>query len=176
MSLTQLPPIMGGILSGIKKVTETTVTSATSSVSFTGLDLDASKFYMIIATFYNPTANPSFIKLQVNGDTTEGNYINRRIDGSTNGGVSTSLLLDSSMAYCSATSSTSYWGILSRVAGKSPLLMGTCPDPGVASGELVARAGWHWGYIPTSNVTSMNFVSVVAGAIGVDSYISLYSN
>lgn len=166
--------LANSIMSGIKKVAEVPVGAATSSVSFNSLDLDAAKFYIIIASFINPDAvNQAFYRAHINGDATETNYYNQRIDGS-GSTVSTTELNDSSFAYAGINSSSIYFGIMMRASGLIPMIMGMCPDP--ISGGIVARAGWHWKYTAAGNVNSIDFVSSNANGIGAGSYISLYSN
>jgi len=56
------------------KIAEVIPTSNVDYVDFTGLDINTDKFYVLLLTIGNPTANDSYYRLCVEGDYTVTNY------------------------------------------------------------------------------------------------------
>jgi len=66
---------------GWEKVAEVDVTVDTTTITITGLDLDASKVYHMFLKVKNPTGVPAGYALFFNGDTTLTNYYKQYILG-----------------------------------------------------------------------------------------------
>jgi len=76
----------GDIPLTLKKVAEVDVTSAVTSITVTGLDINTHKFYLIIFMVKNPTAGGVWYHLCVEGDTTLTNYYSQYAYWSGTGG------------------------------------------------------------------------------------------
>jgi hypothetical protein len=59
---------------GLKKVAEVTVTSNTTQVTITGLDINTDKFYLFVMVIKNPTASAASYGMYFQGDLTNTNY------------------------------------------------------------------------------------------------------
>jgi hypothetical protein len=155
----------------LEKIADTEVTgSAVTTVSFTGLDLDSAKAYIIIAKFTNPTINTTEYKLYFNGDTTDTNYYYQYI------------LADGATVSSGRSNSSRYLGV---EAGEEVIGFGTTQrdpagyvkssifearrDPATV---LILQTAHTW--LTQANVTQMDFTSSVAGAIGVGSRIMIF--
>jgi hypothetical protein len=97
-----------------EKIAEVVLTSATTSISFTNLDLDKDKCYMIIAQEYTNVANGDPRYMDFNDDTTATNYYQEQlsVDGST---ISAGRTNDNRVAWVQLNNASSHiWFVFRR--------------------------------------------------------------
>lgn len=70
----------GGVAGGSSNlIQEIEVTTATTTVQFTGLDIATIKDYVLVVEFVNPTVTNSILRMEYNGDTVASNYFTQLV-------------------------------------------------------------------------------------------------
>jgi len=153
-----------------EKVAEVTTTATVTTISLTGLDLDAAKVYMMIIRLANPTGGAVGYRCYYNGDTTDANYYNQNfvISGTT---ISAGRVNDATIMYISAGQEATVVSYIQRdPAGYvRNLAIGMRSDP--ASVNTNQR---HQTWVTTANVTRIDISSVPADGIGAGSRVILF--
>jgi len=156
---------------GFEKIAEKTVSgAAVTTVSFTGLDLDADKRYLLIFVVTNPTASSSYYDIYFNGDTTRTNYYRQWL-----GAASTSI----------SAARANDPAIISLGAGKEVFcIVEIMRDPAgiprfstnnnIDDTSAVAINLNYGAWITSANVTSIDITAGTANAIGIGSKFILF--
>jgi hypothetical protein len=150
-----------------KLVGEIVVTSATTSVSFSGLDGNAHGGYVLVSELVNATASATYLKSYINGDTTDANYHSQHIYAS-----GTSVTADSASAanMIMADSSKKTHGITQfNIVGDRAFMQSQMKRE---AGNLDIYMANH--NVSITNITSLTLTASVASAIGINSRFRLY--
>jgi len=157
---------LDGILEHWTKIAEVYVDADTTTITITGLDLDADKAYLVVLNFINPQATGSIYHLHFNNDLTDANYKSQRLIASGTG-VSAGTATEPDFAYLPAGESTPLIGLVGRV--------GAVPRFHCRSMEratCIAIKAVHWDI--AANVTRIDIHSTTANAIGAGSRLMLF--
>jgi len=162
----------GQILMGVsaRKIADTIFSVDTASVTFSNLDLDTARQY-IIRAFFNDAAES--YNLFVNGDTTATNYHTEVLmaNGATLSGTGNNNAIITGM---NTTAVYSDMNIV-KVAGGLPLA-NSYNSRYYAGGGNMIMSHYSWRYdAATTNVTSITISAVGAAGIKAGSRIALYS-
>lgn len=177
MSGTTLSASGGGGGSGsLIKLGEVVVTSATTDIDFTGLDLETDGRYMLVASHVPNAAGAQTVRLYYNGDTTTANYYRAFMgsDGANpaygGGGVEAEI-------YASGDTSTPYHAlaevILSKAAGHRAHAISRVARY-TSTGSFGVLNYSHVRFSSTDNVTSIKLRNSVANGFGVGTRVALY--
>jgi len=155
----------------LEKIVETEVTgAAVTSITITGLDLDAAKAYLIFCKLTNPTATDASLYLYYNGETTATNYWRQYLyaTGSTVSGAR------GNNAYLTphfAGTETNYviWIFRDTEGRPRAFLHANYNDPATLT-ILMNTHVW----VSTVNVTQIDFTASVTGAIGIGSKVTIF--
>jgi len=154
-----------------EKLAEITLTEARTSITVTGLDLDASKALRIIFTVNNPTASACSYYIYFNGDTTTADYWMQHIHASGTS-ISANRQNLTILCYAVAGDETSFVGEVIRAVhanGRPKCIGQECRGNRGGITFLFKQIGW----VTISNVTQIDIVASVSGGIGADSKLIL---
>jgi len=154
-----------------EKVAEVNVTeAAVTTITVTGLDLDAAKAYMILMETKNPTATSGHVQVFCNGDTTTTNYWTQGVTGYGTT-VSAGRMNASYWISSHAGQSIIGHGIMMRPPDGQPRLTGFSNKYGAASLEICMRVVH---YTIAGNVTRLDFTHTVAGGLDVGTKVLIF--
>lgn len=152
-----------------EKIVEVDVTENTTTITITGLDLDAAKAYMILFKRKNPLALTSSIYVYFNNDTDLANYIHQWLDA--NGTTLTANRTNSaSFAYTEAGESGFVVAHIMRTPDGFPRI--TCLENRRETTLMIGIKSNL--YTVNINVTRIDIVAFQAGAIGAGSKLILF--
>jgi len=154
-----------------EKIVETTVTgTAVTTISITGLDLDAAKAYLLLLRFTNPTTSDTGYAMYLNADTTGTNYW-RQYMWASGTSIAGNRVNDATFSSASAGEESIVWAVMARdPAGYVKVLTNTAlRDP---SAVWILFQGWTW--TTTANVTQIDITASVTGAIGIGSRVIIF--
>lgn len=166
----------GGGSGSLIKLGEVVVTSATTDIDFTGLDLETDGRYMLVASHVPNAAGAQTVRLYYNGDTTTANYYRAFMgsDGANpaygGGGVEAEI-------YASGDTSTPYHAlaevILSKAAGHRAHAISRVARY-TSTGSFGVLNYSHVRFSSTDNVTSLKLRNSVTNGFGVGTRVALY--
>jgi len=154
-----------------EKIVDTTVSgAAVTSITVTGLDLDAAKAYMILFKVTNPTPSNSDYYLYLNNDTTLTNYFVQY--GAFNGtAVTADRVNDPRVAWTPAGQEVVIlcWMIRDPGGYVRTMIKEIRKDP---ASLLITVRGHTW--VTKANVTRIDITAAISGAIGIGSNLMIF--
>jgi len=153
------------------KVTEIDITENTTTITITGLDLDAAKAYLILFKRRNPTGTSSSIWLYFNNDTEATNYAHQWLNGEGTG-FEAGRTNSASFGYTWAGESGICIGYIMRTPEGFPRIL---YFENMRQSLTTLKVGIKSNlYMVNANVTRIDIVAFVAGAIGAGSKVMLF--
>jgi hypothetical protein len=163
-------PLSGVYPSGgatFKQIAEVTLSSAGTAIIFTGLDLKASKYLVILFKIKNATNSASNLYLYINNDITSTHYYSQSVVGS--GSTASASQLNSSLIAGLPAGATVVGMIIISI---SPDNYPTAVCVSGYSGYAQVY-GWKYTYATVSNVTQVDIRSVYNMDVG--SHVIVFS-
>jgi len=153
-----------------EKIVETEITgAAVSSITVTGLDLDADKAYIMLFTVVNPTASSYDIRIFCNNDTTDTNYYTQLLEAN---GASIGYSRSNNAASVHSPAGESCFAVIHMMRDPDGyprwLNQVSVRDP-AAVFIIFRQTIW----TSTTNVTRLDFVSI-SGGIGIGSKLIIF--
>jgi len=154
-----------------EKIVDTTVSpSAVTTITVTGLDLDAAKAYILLFRVTNPTGSTSNISLYYNNDTTATNYYRQSLYG-TSTTVGASRINDGVISDVLAGQEANLliWIYRDPAGYVRAMPFENSRDPA----SLLLRMLFHI-WVTKANVTRIDLTASVTGSIGVGSNLIIF--
>jgi hypothetical protein len=165
LSLSALSPV------GLRKVMEINVTSNTTQVTITGLDINTDKFYLMFTKWKNSTTTRAPISMYVEGDTTATNYYVQFLgaDGATLGANREN---DAYIADIQAGNEYTQLILMQRTPNGYPVAISVGQR---WVGSAVSNETRIWSRVATTaNITRLDFIGGVEYEIGAGSRIIIF--
>jgi len=155
----------------LKKVAEVNVTSNTTQVTITGLDIKADKFYLIVFTTKNPTATSGWVSMYVEADTTAANYYSQYFHA-TGTGLAGGLYNAAYIGHVDSGDRNAFIVWLVRDPDGYPRFNCYAMRKTGSGTEINLNSGSKTATV--TNITRLDFIHDVAGGIGAGSKIIIY--
>jgi len=157
----------------LEKIVEDEVTAAEgdqTTLTYTGLDLDAAKAYLMLLMFTNPTTSTAEYSLFYNNDTVAANYYNQALWASgTTIYASRANNAHISGAVAGQQANVTLWIFRDPAGYVRAIPFENLREPA----SIVLRIRSHI-WVTTANVTRIDIMATVAGAIGVGSKVLIF--
>jgi hypothetical protein len=155
---------------GLEKITEVNVTSNTTSINFSGLDINTDKAYVIYAKLLHTTTTWKVIRCFINGDTNNSNYYYNLLYVAGSAAVESG----NSAFFTGFDLSALVWYHITKLTNNASIarVFSSRYYIGINSYYLdMAQCRYLANH---TNITSLTLVSSVTGGIGAGSKIVLY--
>lgn len=156
-------------------VYETTLSTAASSVTISGLDGNTDEVYYLKMMFNNTSDSNTNVKLRINNDSTASRYGRQYLEGQNSTASAARDTADGAyIAYATAGNISQSENTIYAKTGNERLILSRYS--GTINGTTVTQAVFlGYSYNETStNLTSIVLVAGAANALGVGTYIALY--
>lgn len=161
----------GGAMTLVGAV-EITGSAATAFPQITGLDLATDGRYLMQFSIQNATASAVTLAMQINGDTTAGNYYSHSITAGTSGSPSIFIGANNLLAGVDASGYVDGTIVMqARVDGKP---IATCDSRRSSASAISLNQVFTTMRNNTANMTTLDVASDVANSLAIGSYIKVF--
>jgi len=153
----------------LTRIVETTVASDATTVSFTSLDLNTYKYFLIFVNLAVTDAGEQFISMYVNADTTATNYYSQKILDVDAPATSNNAVI---MAQDNTTRANHIIFITRDTGG---YLVASAIGSDYKATNAIRSYKYAWGKVATvTNITQLDFTSDVANGIHAGTVITIF--